>query len=380
MEEPKTVRILHAADIHLDSPFSRLSPEEGAARRRELREAFARLTALLRDGDVDVALLAGDLFDREFVTPATVELLVREFAACPHCRVVISPGNHDPYLPGGLYASGKLPANVYVFRDEALSSFAFPEIGVVVHGFAFHGDRHEAAPLAGARAEADGALHLLCLHGDVGAPLSKYAPISEGDLASFGAAYAALGHRHVAGAPKEVGTCRYAYAGCLVGRSFDEPGKGGAWLLSATRGEDGAWRLSPSEKVTLADRQYATLPVDLTGAEQADEAEERVRAAVAASGYGQDTCLRVVAEGAVAPGLSLLSLPDAAALGLFSVEYSDRTTPTYGAAFLEKDLSVRGELYRALLPALTSGTAEERAVAARALRMGLSALAGGDVE
>ena len=70
---------------------------------------------------------------------------------------------------------------------------------------------------------------------------------------------------------------------------------------------------------------------------------------------------------------------DGSALGLYELELLDRTTPTFDAAYLEKDMTVRGELYRSLLPRLTEGSPEERATAARALRMGLAALSGDDI-
>ena len=64
---------------------------------------------------------------------------------------------------------------------------------------------------------------------------------------------------------------------------------------------------------------------------------------------------------------------------LYHIELIDHTTPTYDAATLDKDPTVRGEFYRYLLPRLTEGTPEERATAARALRMGLAALSGNDI-
>ena len=37
------IRILHASDLHLDSPFAALSPEQAAQRREEQRQILARL-------------------------------------------------------------------------------------------------------------------------------------------------------------------------------------------------------------------------------------------------------------------------------------------------------------------------------------------------
>lgn len=77
------IKLLHAADLHLDSPFSGLSPEQAAARRKEQRELPAKLAELCRIHGCDALLLAGDVFDGESVAPETVEALLAAFAACP---------------------------------------------------------------------------------------------------------------------------------------------------------------------------------------------------------------------------------------------------------------------------------------------------------
>ena len=89
------IKLLHAADLHLDSPFSGLSPEQAAARRKEQRELPAKLAELCRIHGCDALLLAGDVFDGESVAPETVEALLAAFAACP-CPVFLAPGNQPP--------------------------------------------------------------------------------------------------------------------------------------------------------------------------------------------------------------------------------------------------------------------------------------------
>ena len=45
------LNILHAADFHLDSPFSGLTAAQAAQRRQELRQLPARLAQLVPGGD-----------------------------------------------------------------------------------------------------------------------------------------------------------------------------------------------------------------------------------------------------------------------------------------------------------------------------------------
>lgn len=376
--EKRSVRILHTGDVHLDSPFSGLRADKSEARRREMRATFSRMMALVREREVDIVLIAGDLFDSEFVTSSTAALLSSEMEACTGTQFFISPGNHDPYVMGGLYALGRLPKNVTVFSSEELAAVPVPACHATVYGWAFTSPRYEGAPLSGKHVERDGTLALVCGHADVGVPLSKYADLPVSDIAAFGAHYAAFAHRHAPTPVTDAGNgALYAYCGCMEGRSFDEPGIGGAYLLTATPDGDD-WKIE-AERVPLAKSRYEVLSLDITGVDTAAEIAERIRVAVVEHGYGEDTFLRVIFTGATAPDFVVPAAADGSALGLFELELVDRTAPTFDAAFLEQDMTVRGELYRSLLPKLTEGSAEERASAARALRMGLAALAGEDI-
>ena len=57
------LRFIHAADFHLDSTFAALTPRQAAARRRESRELPVRLANYVNQNNIDLVLLAGDLFD-----------------------------------------------------------------------------------------------------------------------------------------------------------------------------------------------------------------------------------------------------------------------------------------------------------------------------
>ena len=130
------VKVFHCADIHLDSPFSLYSPREAEKRRTELRAAFTSALMYAREKKADIFIISGDLFDSEYVTRDTRELLVREFAKCGDMKIFISPGNHDPFVEGGLY-SAAFPENVKIFTSEKLSSFYFSKNNVCIHGYAF---------------------------------------------------------------------------------------------------------------------------------------------------------------------------------------------------------------------------------------------------
>ena len=68
------------------------------------------------------------------------------------------------------------------------------------------------------------------------------------------------------------------------------------------------------------------------------------------------------------------------AFGLYSFEIKDRTLPLYNTKSFRRDMSVKGELFRQLLPMLESENEEERLLGARAFREGLAALENREIE
>ena len=108
-----SVKIVHAADFHLDSAFGALSAEQARQRRRESRELLTRLSNYVNQNGVDLVLLAGDLFDSDTTYRETLEALSDALGAM-QARVFIAPGNHDPYSAKSAYATLSWPENVHV--------------------------------------------------------------------------------------------------------------------------------------------------------------------------------------------------------------------------------------------------------------------------
>jgi hypothetical protein len=104
----------------------------------------------------------------------------------------------------------------------------------------------------------------------------------------------------------------------------------------------------------------------------------KIAAVIKSHGYGEETMLRIRLLGELPTDFVLPQL-SAEEFGIYSLDVQDMTTPTYNCAYLERDMTVKGELYRTLLPRLSGGTPEERAAAADALRVGLAALENRDI-
>ena len=68
------MKILHCADLHMDSPMeTHMTREQAAKRNAEILMSFQRMTEYAEKEKVRVVLIAGDLFDGERVTRRTVE-------------------------------------------------------------------------------------------------------------------------------------------------------------------------------------------------------------------------------------------------------------------------------------------------------------------
>ncbi|MBQ8264817.1 MAG: metallophosphoesterase, partial [Oscillospiraceae bacterium] len=130
----RPLKIIHAADLHLDSPFEVLG-ERAALRRSEQRELLQRIAELCREREADMLLLAGDLLDTGSAYAETFSALCSAFGSLD-CPVFISPGNHDFYSPASPYAAGTLPENVHIFRG-GWECVELAEKGVRLYGAAF---------------------------------------------------------------------------------------------------------------------------------------------------------------------------------------------------------------------------------------------------
>lgn len=371
-KDNRELKIFHTADLHLGSPFSGLDVKQSELRRRELVELFARSLELAKAKGCAAALIAGDLFDCGYADSDTVSRVFEILGECG-MPVIISPGNHDPYTEGGIYASHSLPDNVTVFRSAEMSRVELCELGLCVHGYAFESERYTADPLAFGIEARDGLYNLLCAHGDIYSPISNYAPINLAQLGEAGLDYVALGHVHKYSEPIRVGDTLVAYSGFPEGRSFDECGFGGALIVTLSR--DGRPAASV-ERIVLSDRRYLCDTVDVSGASGRSDLIAAVKRYVEENELGCETSLRLTLVGNVDPVTPEKVAISADEVGLALLDVRNETLPIYGAEYLENDITLRGALYRQLLPSLESPDPEVRRVAVGALRMGLAALDG----
>jgi len=366
------MKILHTGDLHLDSPFCSLGVKDAETRRERQRRVLEKIFEVARAESCSMMLISGDLFDSSFVSAQTAELFCR-LVERSGIAVVVSPGNHDPYTEGSFYASSELPENLFVFSSKELQKFIFPELDTEVLGYAFNSSSLDESPLSSSPdIEREASVRLLCAHCELGAAVSRYAPVTDGDIDKFGFDYAALGHIHIHSARVTAGGTPAVYCGFAEGRSFDELGAGGVMIAEIENGECGYRR------VFISEYSYEWDSVDVSGVDSEDALIDMVKDFIVSKGYGERTSLRLELTGALEPSVlrDVRSVSGELSKRLAYLEVRNDTLPIPSSEYLEKDLTIRGELYRMLLPMLTSENHAERRKALRALRIGLAAIEG----
>lgn len=361
------IRVLHAADLHLDSPFQALGRDGAIRRRAEQRELLEKISIAAREHKADIAIFSGDLFDSENIFSETGRR-VSEALSDMGIPVFVAPGNHDWYGPRSAWAGLTFGDNVHIFTSSELTCVELKDLGARVWGAAFT-EKYRDPPLADFEAAKDGdIIDIMALHGEVGTPDSVYGAIWEEELARSGMDYVALGHVHSFSGLRQAGQTFYAWPGCPEGRGFDETGEKGVILAELEPGQCRA------EFIPIAGRRYEILPVDISGAEDILAA---VREALPAD-TGRDIYrLRLTGETDAAPDTAAVH---AALEGqFFALEVRDETR-------LRRDVwsgcggdSLKGlflSRLRQMLDAAESDTERERIT--QAARWGLLAMEKGE--
>jgi len=361
----KELKILHAADLHLDSPFEALGGEMAARRRKEQRELLEDLVELAEDEGVQLLLLAGDLLDSDTAYQETSEMLGSALRRL-RIPVFLAPGNHDFISRRSPYSRLRLPENVYLFRRPVLESIELPALGVRVWGAGY--SENSCPPLLrGFRAEkAEDRLEILVLHSEVGKPDSAYCPVTEEELAQSGLDYAALGHIHSFSGLRRAGGCFYAWPGCPEGRGFDECGEKGVILAEIAPGRC-ELRFRP-----LAKRRYEVLTVGV-GEDPLTDIRRELPENTAADIY------RIVLTGECDVPPDTEAIRRALEERFFALTVRDKTVPRRNLWERCAEDSLRGLFLRRLRVLYEEAADEaERNKVILAVRAGLAALEGGE--
>jgi DNA repair protein SbcD/Mre11 len=360
------MRVLHFADLHLDTPFRWANREQARKRRWSLRQTLLRICQLAEEHGVDALTCGGDLYEQDRFTPDTAEFLRDTFADIAPLPVFLAPGNHDWFGPASLYRQTHWSPNVRVFDSPELTAAELSD-GLTLWGAAHCAPANTPDFLDNFHV-ARGGVHIALFHGSAQGDLSfqqkgkiPHAPFRAEQIRKAGLQHALLGHFH-----NPVDGPDHTYPGNPDPLSFGETWKGAAVLT--TIAQDGA---ITRERLMVATSVVGDVRVDLTGVAHEGQVRKKVLDAVAdLSGY-----VRVTLFGALGPDVDLhlqdieeLCPPTLDALvvrlGPVSVAIDD------DYELLAKEQTVRGQFVRDVMAA-ASLTDDQRH---RVLVTGLRAL------
>lgn len=236
---------LHAADVHLDTPFAGRSSQLRTRLKDASREALCGLVDLALSEEVDAVILAGDLFDGDRVTFQTEQYLLEQLHRlnAAHIPVVYATGNHDPGTPRGRAMQLDWPPNVTIVSGaEPVCVNVTDGDGEVIGRITAvgHATASESRDLSQGFPKPTGdVLEIAMLHTQVGTASAadghgSYAPSTLEGLVSAGYDYWALGHVHLRQCLSDYPAVHYP--GNTQGRNPKEEGPKGVLLVRAERG------------------------------------------------------------------------------------------------------------------------------------------------
>lgn len=222
------IKILHSADWHLDSPLLFRDPRQTRFLRDALAEIPEKITALCKQEQCDLMLLAGDLFDGAY-TAGTLQQLkaALQDVGVP---VFITPGNHDYVAADSPWVGQVWPDNVHIFTRPAVESVVLEDLDLRVYGAGFTAMDCPGL-LTDFTADHPQRYKIGIFHGDPTQASSPYCPITKQQVQASGLDYLALGHIHK-GDSFRAGKTLCAWPGCPMGRGYDEDGTKGVLIVT----------------------------------------------------------------------------------------------------------------------------------------------------
>ncbi|MGZ3422610.1 MAG: metallophosphoesterase family protein [Polyangiales bacterium] len=296
------MRIVHAADLHVDSPMRGLERYEGAPVdrvRHATRDAFVRVIDTCLAESASFLILAGDVFDEDWKDYNTGIFFVAQLQRLRAigCRVLVLRGNHDFELTRAL----KWPDLVYEFAPpkagrKGQNTFVFEAEGVAFHGVSYPSQKIEQSLLPEYPAPLAGLLNFGVLHTNATSTSdhARYAPCTPTELAEFGYDYWALGHVHRHAVLSE--SPWIVYPGNTQGRHANETGKKGCIVIDVE-----APRIEGIRFVDTSVMRFHRLEVALEREDGVEELHERVSTAIAdavTESEGRLAAVRVIVRGA----------------------------------------------------------------------------------
>lgn len=366
------MKILHCADLHLDSKMTaNLDKDRARERKGEILHTFEKMIRYAVEQEISVILIAGDLFDTKHISATARNTVLHAITEQADIHFYYLKGNHDS--DNFLADLEEIPKNLFLF-DSNWTSYTEANGKITINGMEFTGDNAGTADVS--LVLDAGKFNIVMLHGQESesSGRDKTEIIHLKAFRNKGIDYMALGHVHAYKKEMLDARAAYCYPGCLEGRGFDECGEHGFVVLDI----DTEHMRYTHEFVPFAYRTLYTVEVDVTDcqttAEMIAKTEERLQQYEIAA----TSLVKIVLTG----GLDVECEKDVSYIrtrfqeNYYFVKVYDETTLKMDVTAYLHDVSLKGEYVRQVM-AEDSMSEEEKKII---IRYGLQAIAGEEVQ
>ena len=270
------LRFVHAADLHLDSPFSGMRGDAPRQITDTLHkatfDAYDNIIKLCLEEQVDALLVAGDIYDGADRSLRAQLRFVDGLKKLEDVgiRSFICHGNHDPL--DGWEAGLDLPCGCVRFNSDVEGEPIFPDEPerAMVYGISYpkkNVSENLSLRFTGVKSE----FSIGLLHANVGNNTGhdSYAPCTVDDLVMTNINYWALGHVHTRQILRERDPV-VAYPGNTQGRHPNEPDSHGIYLVEVDEGGTPSLEFREVDEV-----RWKTLSLDIG---ELDEVQDLINA------------------------------------------------------------------------------------------------------
>lgn len=360
------MKIIHCSDLHLDSIMkSNLDSKKAKERRDEILITYQNMVKYANENDVEVILIAGDLFDKKNITVKAKNIVIDSINSNPQIDFIYLKGNHDEI--SFLDDIEEIPSNLKLFNNKQWTTYKYGK--VTISGIEF--GELEDYELYNTLMLSKSDINIVTLHGQESNYIKdKTDIINIQSLKNKNIDYLALGHIHKFKIKELDNRGVYCYSGCLEGRGFDECGEKGFVLLEIDEKET---KIKPTF-IPLAKRCLHEIHVDVSKTFSTLDTENKINKEV--EKIDKEDLIKIILEGKV----DLNSERDINYLEkryrsmFYFAKIYDETTLEIDYMSYENDVSLKGEFIRLVLK--QDFTEEEQR---KIITTGIKALSGEEV-
>lgn len=368
-----SVKILHCADVHIGAAESSLGTLSDS-RRAETLITFEKIINLAHEQNVDVLLIAGDLFNANNIEKSFTDRVFECFASVPDVKIVYAAGNHDPLNADSPFSKYTLPQNLFVL-DTKDSFVEFSDLNTRVYGKSFKEVYMQGAESFSLKPD-DNFINLMCIHGELRSDLgSDYNSITSDFVKTSGMDYIALGHVHKRTDVGKIGDSFVAYCGCPEGQGFDELGEKGVYIGEVSKGNCNLQFVPTNKRMHLAES------IDIGGLSSSTEVADKILASLKEK-YAEsfaDNLYKIILTGELDEQVNL-SLPEISARlnnNLYFAKLRNKTEIKIDFETLSQENTLKGIFVKDMLARIKSAEqAEEKEQLKYALNIGIKAFGG----